>query len=1043
MTMQAERFTVKYVTVQNCFIYLPDAWHRRLTTKSGIAKVTHEHRDFYFSWHSRHSADGFLNLSATFARALGFQEGDDILVSCELQPASVANVVVVPRSSQDWEIVELQSTKIQESLLSQINIVAVNQEIVVWVSRSLSIVLSVESLEPSYKYGRLEQFTEISVSLPKNKKEGKRNFESKNSGEKSKNKVWDFLKNLVPEQLSGSQNLEAEKVEESVEEILQRTSKKYFVQTFRVLPLQEYENADEMSTADSLLRQPYNIFIHRCFLPSNFSVTSSSKEIYCRVKKVKQNVQFVKVTNSNFLRDENASEFILATEIVARLFVLEDLLRNCSNNINKEYFVDNSVHQSIYVSKNLRHNLKLKIGAKVTLELIKYSEGPITALKIIPLKNLVSQQDVEKYFEERSKYNKLLLNSSTELILSNEKSCRVQILPLQTLYALIDTYDLRNIMFHINDVVPSSENQMENLEQPEGITSLNVSMCGLKSILSDCQCVLKLSLGIDRTSDSEYDRENILICGKVGSGKTTICQILREAFSEHPNFVYVQMIDAKALKGKKVEILHKTFLSAIVECTYYQPSILFIDNLESIAGRALDDEENTPNSINTARTADMLIKVITECQMAHYVSVVATCKNTNKLNRKIVAPRGIHFFRTILSLPELEKEDRVDILKLALNKKLKVSNGINWDHYGNKTEGWMAQDLINFADKAAFTAWKRHVQSGSKVPLILYDEDLSKGLESSMPISLQGINLYSGPGHAWSDIGGLAEVKQSLIELLHWPLKYQELFKNAPIKHQGGVLLYGAPGTGKTMLAGAIARECGLNFISVKGPELLSKYIGASEEAVRNVFEKANSAKPCVLFFDEFDSLAPRRGHDSTGVTDRVVNQFLAQLDGVEGREGVAVVAASSRPDLLDPALLRPGRLDKSLFCPLPNEDEREEILTALCRSQKLDTSSLDFKTLAAQTDGFSGADLNAIISQGKICALEENLAELKLKGEKNSGVMNANVTQRHLIEALACTGPSLSASEKFKYDKIYAKFSRAEDITVEIVKNNQRATLA
>ena len=179
-----------------------------------------------------------------------------------------------------------------------------------------------------------------------------------------------------------------------------------------------------------------------------------------------------------------------------------------------------------------------------------------------------------------------------------------------------------------------------------------------------------------------------------------------------------------------------------------------------------------------------------------------------------------------------------------------------------------------------------------------------------------------------SDVGALSVAKTALLETLVWPTTYEAIYKAVGVRMPRGVLLYGVPGTGKTLLAESVASTSGLNYIPVKGPELLSKYIGASEANVRDVFQRAAAARPCLVFFDEFESLAPRRGHDSTGVTDRVVNQLLTQVDGVEGlAEGVWVLAATSRPDLVDPALLRPGRLDKSILCPMPGEQDRLDIL--------------------------------------------------------------------------------------------------------------------
>ncbi|KAL6424826.1 hypothetical protein ACFW04_010032 [Cataglyphis niger] len=475
------------------------------------------------------------------------------------------------------------------------------------------------------------------------------------------------------------------------------------------------------------------------------------------------------------------------------------------------------------------------------------------------------------------------------------------------------------------------------------------------------------------------------------------------------------------------------------ECVYYQPSILFLDDLESITNASLNDEENTIDATNASRITDMLFNIVTQYQECHYISIVATCVNVNKIGSKLRPARGVQFFRTILQIPNLEKVDRIDILRLTLEDKLCVPGDMNWNYYGNKTEGWMPQDLVDLSEKARFVAWKRHAAGELKPPIIVTEEDMNSALENSTPMSLQGVQLYKNDSHSWSNIGGLADTKSSLMEILQWPLTYPEIFKNAPIKLQSGVLLYGMPGTGKTMLAKAIAGECGVNLISIKGPELLSKYIGVSEESVRNVFERARRAKPCVLFFDEFDSLAPRRGHDSTGVTDRVVNQLLTQLDGVEDREGVAVVAASSRPDLLDPALLRPGRLDKCLHCPLPDATEREAIFAVLCDSQNIDRMQLDLKELSLLSDGFTGADVNAAITLARLSAFEDALA-IAADGKVNA--TDIKVMQTHLVESVRSTRPSLSIAEKLKYTKIYARFSKGDSFAEDVLRN-QKATLA
>lgn len=243
-------------------------------------------------------------------------------------------------------------------------------------------------------------------------------------------------------------------------------------------------------------------------------------------------------------------------------------------------------------------------------------------------------------------------------------------------------------------------------------------------------------------------------------------------------------------------------------------------------------------------------------------------------------------------------------------------------------------------------------------------------------------------------------------------------------------MLFGAPGTGKGFIVSQITKRWNLRLISIKGPELLAKYIGQSEENVRNLFEKAKSARPCVLFFDEFDSLAPRRGHDSTGVTDRVVNQLLTELDGVKSLEGVSIICATSRPDLIDPALLRSGRIDRLVECQLPNTNGRFEILKWLTKSITID-SSIDLKALAIKIDDFSGADIKSILTTANMNAIED-----ELKKNDGHGMLDEILIRKdHLETALATTRPSLTRQDIEKYHILYDKFKTKKSVTTETPK--------
>ncbi|KAG2526994.1 hypothetical protein JM16_002360 [Phytophthora kernoviae] len=298
--------------------------------------------------------------------------------------------------------------------------------------------------------------------------------------------------------------------------------------------------------------------------------------------------------------------------------------------------------------------------------------------------------------------------------------------------------------------------------------------------------------------------------------------------------------------------------------------------------------------------------------------------------------------------------------------------------------------------------------------------DFVEGIEDFQPTALIGVDLFKS-SIKWSDVGGLQQVRTVLKDTLELPTRYAKLYDNTPIKLPAGMLLYGPPGCGKTLLASAVAHECGLNFISVKGPEVLNKYIGASEQAIRDLFARAGSAAPSVLFLDEFDSIAPRRGADNTGVTDRLVNQLLTFLDGVEARKGVYVLAATSRPDMIDPALLRPGRLDKSLYCGFPSKDERLDILRAVSKDMELSEEALECLpeiASAPKSVYFSGADLQAIMYS----------AQLELVHEKLNGDHSNVISKTHVQTAFENAKPSTSEAARLEFERMYAGFSKARN---------------
>ncbi|OWF49208.1 peroxisome biogenesis factor 1-like [Mizuhopecten yessoensis] len=481
----------------------------------------------------------------------------------------------------------------------------------------------------------------------------------------------------------------------------------------------------------------------------------------------------------------------------------------------------------------------------------------------------------------------------------------------------------------------------------------------------------------------------LLITGSKGCGKSSLARAICRRVAEVPNLAFLLHVDCKPLRGKSPDNILKHLTVLFEEVIWRQPALILFDDLDHVMPAPSGPEaEMSAESIYGARVAEVLRDLLRkEISNGSRIAVVATSQSRNSLHPLLTSSRGTHFVQTVINICPLDKEKRKDVLKTIIRTRVSEAtlDKLDWDWLLCKTEGFVAKDLDTLVSRAihASTLHGRkdvfhtdHCDEDFHLEMV----DFKQSILGFTPASIRNVPLHTVGELGWDDVGGLTEVKATLKETLLLPSKYSELFASCPLRLRSGLLLYGAPGTGKTLLAGVVANECSLNFISIKGPELLSKYIGASEQAVRDTFIRAQSAKPCILFFDEFDSIAPRRGHDNTGVTDRVVNQLLTQLDGVEGLDGVYVLAATSRPDLIDPALLRPGRLDKCLQCQLPNKEDRLKILQALTRNITLGPD-VNLQYFADECEHFSGADLKALLYNAQLEAIHEITGRL-VKGD-------------------------------------------------------------
>ena len=501
--------------------------------------------------------------------------------------------------------------------------------------------------------------------------------------------------------------------------------------------------------------------------------------------------------------------------------------------------------------------------------------------------------------------------------------------------------------------------------------------------------------------------KGVLLHGPPGTGKTLVAKAVANETNSHFIVINGPEIMSK-FYGQSESNLRKKF----EEAEKNAPSIIFIDEIDAIATK----REEVHGEVER-RVVAQLLALMDGLKSRGKVVVIAASNVPNLLDPALRRPG--RFDREIeINVPS--KEGRLDILKIH-TRNMPLAKNVSLKDIAAWTHGFAGADIAMLAKEAAMAVLRR------VLPDLRLDEEepIPKAILEKMQITRKDFNearkvvrpsamrevLIEVPNVKWDDIGGMEEIKQELIEAVEWPIKSPEAFKRLGVKPPKGLLLYGAPGTGKTLLAKAVATESEANFILVNGPELLSKWFGESEKAVREVFKKARHTSPTIVFFDEIDSLAPRRGTSTdSSVTERVVNQLLTEMDGLEDLYDIVVVAATNRPDMVDPALLRPGRFDRIILTPVPSEKARTEIFGVHTKGMPV---KVDVEKLAKMTEGYAGADIEAVCREAAIYALRKDF--------------NAkSVEEEHFIEALNKVKPSITKEIEQAYKEIKENFSSA-----------------
>ena len=506
--------------------------------------------------------------------------------------------------------------------------------------------------------------------------------------------------------------------------------------------------------------------------------------------------------------------------------------------------------------------------------------------------------------------------------------------------------------------------------------------------------------------------KGVLLCGPPGCGKTTLAYAIGGEF-DIPFYKITGPDIISSLSGESEQIIRNLFKAVVMSA----PSILFIDEIETILGK----RESAGKEMERRIVAQIMsciddINMIQLTTLEAPVFIIgATSKPEfidNSMRRSGRFDKEIH-----IGFPTLDMRKE---MIMSITKGKRLSPSLDFNKLAQGTPGYLAADLQSLVRTAGHHAINRLISNNLNIDELTIEQcDFDYGISIIQPTSKRE-GFTTIPNVTWKNIGGLKDLREELYYDIVLPCLEPTTLQKVGINKAVGVLLYGPPGCGKTLLAKAVANEARANFISIKGPELLNKYVGESEKAIRSLFIRARNSSPCIIFFDELDALVPKRSQENNNAGERVVNQLLTEMDGLEERKQIFIIAATNRPDIIDPAMLRPGRLDKLLYVPLPSKEDRLSILQTITQELPIEKDkSINLEEINEKTDGFSGADIAALVRETQLNALKRMKKLIGIEGiEKENGAL-FRIEKADFDQSLKTIFKSVSDQDRKRYENI------------------------
>lgn len=635
-----------------------------------------------------------------------------------------------------------------------------------------------------------------------------------------------------------------------------------------------------------------------------------------------------------------------------------------------------------------RHNIGAGIGEKISIKQVDAREA--AQVVVSPIEKL-SAEGLQEYMQ--ANYDSHVLTNGDTLMVTTQLGGKTQLIVTSTIPTSKPVIVTDQTKFRLGSMTKAIDQSVPRITYDD--------LGGLKKEIQKIREMVELpmrhpelfeKLGVEAP-------KGVLLYGPPGTGKTLLAKAVAGETNSHFTSLSGPEVMGKYY-GESEERLREIFKQAEENA----PSIIFIDEIDSIAPK----REEVSGEVEK-RVVSQLLTLMDGMKERGKVVVIAATNRPDSLDPAIRRPG--RFDREIeIGIPD--EEGRNEILDIH-TRGMPLDEKVNLNQIAKTTHGFVGADLEILAKEAAMRSLRRilpeldleeeKISSEILQKIVITDTDFRDALKEVRPSALREV-LVQVPNVTWDDVGGLQSLKEELREAIEWPLKHKEAFEHTDVAAPKGILLYGPPGTGKTLIAKAIAHTTESNFISIKGPELLSKWVGESEKGVREIFRKARQAAPCIIFLDEIDAIAPNRsaGTSDSHVTERIVSQILTEIDGLEELHNVVVVGATNRLDIVDSALLRPGRFDRIIEIPMPDAKGRDHIFIIHTRKKPL-ASNVDLSKLVEQTEGFSGAEIASACNRAAMTAIKRYVTN------KEKSVKSIKITQEDMLNAISKMRPEKS----------------------------------